>query len=65
MTAKEKVLKTVQQLPDDATIEDAMERLLMLAKIEKGIAQADRGETVSHQEVKDRMNKWLNPLTAN
>lgn len=59
MTAKEKVLKTVQQLPDDASIEDAMERLLVLAKIERGIEQADRGETISHQDVKNRMEKWL------
>jgi len=55
MTTKDKVLQTVQQLPDDASIEDAMERLLVLAKIERGIAQAERGETTPHQVVKDRM----------
>jgi len=49
------VLQTVQQLPDDASIEDAMERLLVLAKIERGIAQAEHGETTPHQVVKDRM----------
>ncbi|MEN6627696.1 MAG: hypothetical protein ABFD69_15835 [Candidatus Sumerlaeia bacterium] len=59
MTAKEKVIQTVQQLPDDASIEDVMERLLVLAKIERGLAQADRGETLSHEAVKNRMKKWL------
>jgi hypothetical protein len=57
MTSKERVLHVVQDLPDDASIEDAMERLLFLAKIEKGLQQADAGETVSHAQVKDGMAK--------
>lgn len=59
MTIKEKMLHTVQKLPDDASVEDAMEHLLLLAKIERGIEQADRGETFSHQAVRDRMAEWL------
>ena len=59
MTTKEKMLKTVKELPDDASFEDAMERLFLLAKIEGGIEQADQGKTISHQVVKDRMAKWL------
>jgi len=59
MTVREKVIQAVQGLPDDASVEDAMERLLLLAKIERGIAQADAGEFVPHEEVKERMAKWL------
>ncbi len=59
MTEKEKVLEAVKSMPDDASIEDAMERLLFLAKIEKGIVQADTGETIPHERVKERMKKWL------
>jgi predicted transcriptional regulator len=50
--AKKKILRAVEQLPDDATIEDAIERLYFLAKIEKGIREADAGLTVSHDEAK-------------
>ena len=59
MTEKEKVLEAVKSMPDDASIEDAMERLLFLAKIEKGILQADAGESIPHERVKERMKKWL------
>ena len=59
MTSKEKLLKMVQSLPDDASVEDAMERLLFLAKIEKGLEQADAGETISHDQVREKMAKWL------
>ena len=59
MNTKELVIEAVKDLPDNAQIEDAMERLLLLAKVERGIVQADAGETVSHLEVKQRMAKWL------
>ena len=59
MTIKEKMLKAIQDLPNDASFEDAMERILLLAKIERSIKQADDGETVSHQTVKDRMAEWI------
>jgi len=59
MTTKEKIVRTVEGLPPDATIEDAMERLLFLAKVERGLKQADEGQTVTHAEVKERMAEWL------
>ncbi len=60
MTTKEKMLHAVEDLPADATIEDAMERLLFLAKVERGLQQADSGKTISHTEVRERMAKWPN-----
>ena len=59
MTTKEKIIQAVEELPANATIEDAMERLLFLAKIERGLKQADAGKTISHMEVKERMAEWL------
>jgi predicted transcriptional regulator len=59
MTAKTKMIEAVEDLPDDAAIEDVMERLLFLAKVERGLKQADAGKTISHLEVKERMAEWL------
>lgn len=52
---KERVLEAVRELPEDATVEDAMERLYFLAKVEKGLQQAEAGETMSHEEAKRRL----------
>ena len=52
---KERVLEAVRDLPEDATVEDAMERLYFLAKIEEGERQADAGRTMSHEEAKRRI----------
>jgi hypothetical protein len=59
MTSKEKALQAIQDLPEEASIEDAMERLLFLAKVEKGLQQADREDTVPHAAAKARTAKWL------
>jgi predicted transcriptional regulator len=59
MTTKEKIIQAVQDMPDNASIEDVMERLLFLAKIEKGLEQADAGRAIPHGDVKKKMGKWL------
>ena len=59
MTTKERVIQSLNDLPNDASIEDAMERLLFLAKIDRGLKQADAGQTIPHSQVKERMAKWL------
>lgn len=51
---KQKIVETVEHLPEDATVEDAMERLYFLAKVERGLAQSESGETISHEAVKMR-----------
>ena len=52
---KERVLDVVRDLPDDATVEDAMEPLYYLAKVEEGLRQADAGQTISHEKAKRRI----------
>jgi predicted transcriptional regulator len=54
---KERILEALQQLPPNATFEDAMERLVFLSKIDRGIAEADQGKTLSHDEVKSRLGQ--------
>ena len=56
---KKKIIDSLRNLPEKTTVEEAMERLYLLAKIEKGIKQADEGECVSHEEAKEKMKKWL------
>ena len=59
MGAKEQIIDAVQALPTDATIEDAMERLYLLYKVQRGIAQAEAGQTITQEEAKERMKRWL------
>jgi len=49
------MIEALRKLPPDATVDDAIERLLFLAKIDAGLGQLDRGEGIPHDEVKRRL----------
>jgi predicted transcriptional regulator len=52
---KSQIVKAVSDLPENATVEGAMEHPVLLSKIEQGLEQARRGETMPHAEVKRRI----------
>ena len=45
MLIKTKVLKAIKQLPDEFSIDEMVDRMILLEKIEIGIAQAERGRS--------------------
>lgn len=59
ITQKQNILNAVQQLPEQTSIEEAMELLFILSKVERGCQEADEGKTFSHQEAEQRMKRWL------
>ena len=59
MTVKEKILNTVEQLPSETTFEEVMDRLFLLYKVDKGLSQVSKGQTVTQEEAKRRMRQWL------
>jgi len=45
----------LQDLPEDASFDEAIERLVFLAKVEAGLAELDAGKGIPHEEVKQRL----------
>jgi hypothetical protein len=52
---KQRILDALDDLPADASVEDAIERLCLLGNVEKGLAQLDAGQGLDHDEVKRRL----------
>jgi predicted transcriptional regulator len=52
VSAKQLLREAVERLPEDATVEDAMDRLYFLSKVARGLAAADRGDVVPHEEAR-------------
>ena len=55
IAAKQLLRDAVERLPEDASVEDAMERLYFLAKVARGVDAADRDDVVSHEEARQRV----------
>jgi len=53
--SRDRMIEALRELPADATVDDAIERLVFLAKIEAGLAELDRGEGIPHDEVRRRL----------
>jgi predicted transcriptional regulator len=49
------MIEALRELPPDATVDDAIERLVFLAKVDAGLAELDRGKGIPHDEVKRRL----------
>lgn len=58
MLKKDQVLATIRDLPDQFSIDDLFERLIILEKIEHGLEDISKGRTIDHDEAKEKMKKW-------
>ena len=53
MITKAQVLESIQALPDDATADDVIEKIIFLKKIERSFEQAKNGQTYSLDQIRD------------
>ena len=59
VTTKEIALRTIEQLPEDASWEDIQERINFVAGVRKGLRELDEGKGISHEKVKEEFAEWL------
>jgi hypothetical protein len=56
MTTKQKILSVIQSLEDDTSIEQAIDRLYLLRKVEIGLQQAENGDVVEHDDFMNQLD---------
>jgi len=56
--AKQEALDTIGKLPEDTDMDEIMYRLYVLDKIRKGQLAAEKGETISTDELKREIDAW-------
>ena len=59
LSSKNKVLNFIKSLPDDLSIEEITYRLYVNERIIKAQLQIKDGNFLTHEDAKERMNKWL------
>ena len=55
---RDKAIETIKELPNEFDLEELMEKLVFVEKVEKGLKQLDEGKTVTHETVKETVKKW-------
>lgn len=59
MLTKDKIKKSIDSLPDNLTVDQVIDRIIMLDKIEQGLTDVETGNVYTTEEVKAKLNKWL------
>ena len=59
MTTKEIAIKTIQELPEDASWEDIQERISFMAGVRNGLRELDEGKGIPHDQIKEEFAEWL------
>ena len=55
---RDKVIDTVKEFPKEFELEELIERLVFVEKVEAGLSQLKKGKTVPHEKVKQIAKKW-------
>ena len=58
-TAKKEVRRILDQIPDDASLEDIQYHIYVCQKIEWGLQDIDDGRVLSREQVERRMSRWI------
>jgi len=59
MLTKDKVRKTIDRLPDNFTVDQLVEELVVLSKIEEGLKDVEKGRVFTTDQVKKELKTWL------
>lgn len=58
MLTKNTVRQSIDNLPDSFTIDELIEQLIFVEKVEEGIKQSEEGKIISNDDVKNMIEKW-------
>ena len=57
-TLKQEAIRAISKLPESANIDDIMYELYVIHKVKKGREAAERGDSISIEELKKEMQSW-------
>ncbi len=57
---KATVIESINKLPDEFSIDEIIERLIIIEKIEKGRQDVRDGKVNTEEQAKAKLSKWLN-----
>jgi hypothetical protein len=59
MLTKSQVIESLKELPENFTIDELIDHLVFIQKVEIGIDQSNSGHVYSTDELRKKLDKWL------
>lgn len=59
MLTKKRVKEQIELLPDEFSIDELVDRLILVEKIERAEKQSNANDTLSEEQLEKEMEKWF------
>ncbi len=59
MITKTQIINSLNQLPEKLTIDQLIEHLIFIEKVQNGLEDSNSGKVNSKEETKKKLIKWL------
>ena len=59
MLTKTKLREQIEEFPEKFSVDELVERLILIEKIDHGIEQSEKDEVISDAEVTNEMKTWF------
>jgi hypothetical protein len=59
MLTKKQVLKSIEEMPEEFPLDEVIERLMLLHKVQRGSQEIKEGKGLTTEEAKQKLQKWL------
>ncbi len=59
MLTKQTLIQTLDKLPNSFNIDELLDKLIFIEKVNEGLPQSLNGKTVSKKEAEKKLSKWL------
>jgi len=59
MLTKGNVIKTISKFPDNFTLDEVIDKLIFMDKVERGLDQSFNNKVHTNEEAKKRLANWL------
>ena len=59
MIVKEPLIETIKQLPLEFSLDEVIDKIVLLEKIEKGLQQSQKGKVTPDEDLDKKLPEWL------
>lgn len=59
MITKTQIRHSLDNLPENVSVDQVIDRLIFIEKIQKGLQDSKEGKVNSKEEAKNKLNRWI------
>ena len=59
MITKTQLISTLEKLPENLTIDQVIDHVIFIEKVQKGLEDSENGRVYTKEEARKKLSKWL------